>query len=316
MLILDTAIIQEVTIIKYVINKDFYMDINFAINVNENYTSAFFTLLTSILENSNLTNKYYLFVLTNYKLYKDKKFKKILNKFKHKYKNLEFEILNIEKQIILPSSIKSNTPISLWKLYLPLLNFNLKIGKILYIDVEMIACKDIAELYNEDITNYNFAACRDIYIINLAKKNTTIKDLIPSSNISDMTWEQYIKNILNLPSIDNYINSDVLLINLENICKAQIAPELINYISSNQLIFPVQDVLNKFNTKSVKILNSKWNFPSLNQNIKEKIKPYENNIGMINFKNNKYNNPLFIEKYNEYEKKFKKMITPFWKLTL
>lgn len=98
--------------------------------------------------------------------------------------------------------------------------------KILYLDYDTIACRDISELYDTDITNYEYAATKDYY-----------------------------GKIFISPK---YINSGVLLINVTKIKETNLFEKCLDLINTKKLGFPDQTALNKM-CISKKIMPRKFN---------------------------------------------------------
>ena len=104
-----------------------------------------------------------------------------------------------------------------------------KLNKILYIDADTIITEDLSELYNTDITNYYVAGVRDYWAI---------------TNNPDY------QSIIGIKSMDQYINSGVLLMNLDAMRKDNVEDKFNQYIDKNHCSgkhigkFHDQDVIN------------------------------------------------------------------------
>ena len=97
-------------------------------------------------------------------------------------------------------------------------------NKVLYLDCDTLVYKDLNEIYNYDITDKYYTGM-------LEEENRNIKGYI----------------------IKYYINSGVLLINLDNLRKDNIYTKIIEYLTmnNNTLTFPDQDTINAVcNTKN------------------------------------------------------------------
>lgn len=90
-------------------------------------------------------------------------------------------------------------------------------SKILYLDTDIIANRDIKELYDIDISQYEFAAVRD-----------------------------YLGKIFKYP---RYFNSGVMLMNLDEIRKTELFDKALKICRSKRLAFPDQDSLNRLSSK-------------------------------------------------------------------
>lgn len=111
------------------------------------------------------------------------------------------------------------------------------IDKVLYLDADMVCNGNIAELYDIDLEDAMWCACQD----NGIKE----KDL----------------DRLNLPHDTKYINSGMLLINLNKIRKYYEEKDITRLIRENheKLIYPDQDFINMIFSKEIKIISNKFN---------------------------------------------------------
>jgi len=116
------------------------------------------------------------------------------------------------------------TPYTLLRLFIDLIP-NMP-EKILYLDIDMMANKDISELYNTDITEYEYAAVR----------------------------EKYGSKIIR----PDYINAGMLLINMNKIKETKLLEKARNLIKTKKLIFADQDAIFWSTTKK-KLLPRKYN---------------------------------------------------------
>lgn len=98
--------------------------------------------------------------------------------------------------------------------------------KILYLDTDVCANKDISELYNIDVSDVEYAAVKDYY------------------------GKVFIRS--------KYVNSGVMLYNMKEIRKSGLFKKCRNFVNTKKAVFPDQTALNKFVTKK-KILPSKYN---------------------------------------------------------
>lgn len=126
--------------------------------------------------------------------------------------------------------------------------------KVLYLDCDTIVYKDLKEIYNYNIERYYYAGM-------LQKK---------SANINGY-------------KIKNYINSGVILINLENLRKDNIFSYILKYLRKNnkKLLFPDQDAINAVCHRKNAILPRKFvtiaycSLNSINKADIEKINSYK-----------------------------------------
>ncbi|MCI8654792.1 MAG: lipopolysaccharide biosynthesis protein [Clostridia bacterium] len=98
--------------------------------------------------------------------------------------------------------------------------------KILYLDIDMMANKDISELYNTDISEYEYAAVKEKYGSKLIRPD--------------------------------YINAGMLLLNMKKIKETKLLEKARNSIRTKKLIFADQDAI-YWNTTAKLLLPRKYN---------------------------------------------------------
>ncbi|MBQ8522532.1 MAG: hypothetical protein IJ458_02570 [Clostridia bacterium] len=98
--------------------------------------------------------------------------------------------------------------------------------KVLYLDIDVVAGGDISELYNYDITDYDYGAVKDYY------------------------GRVFINS--------KYINSGVMLLNMKRIRENKIFAKCRHLVNTKKMMFPDQSALNKFADKKL-FLPSKFN---------------------------------------------------------
>lgn len=109
------------------------------------------------------------------------------------------------------------------------------ISRVLYLDGDTIVNGDICELFDTDLTNYYCAGVSDIYIESVGYKKT-----------------------LGLDGL--YINAGVILFNLDEMRRTNIAEKLFKLTAENNFKYQDQDVINiAFNGK-IKELDCVYNF--------------------------------------------------------
>lgn len=114
------------------------------------------------------------------------------------------------------------------------------IDKILYLDPDLVIINSIKSFYNLDLTGKYFAGATHI-----SKQVNLINEVR-----------------LNMPSESEYINSGVLLMNLDLLRKEQNEQEVYDYIEENtiKLVLPDQDVINGlYADKMITVDASKYN---------------------------------------------------------
>lgn len=147
---------------------------------------------------------------------------------------LEFNQINSEKFSVIENF--NYTKASYLSSFFPMLFSKLK--KIIYLDNDIYVNLDIIELWKQDLSNVCLAAVRDTY-----------DGLNPLSCT------------LNHISSDTYFNSNVLIMNLENIRKyGDLSDALIQYCKNYpQSELPVQDAYNVIFRNSILFIDEKFN---------------------------------------------------------
>lgn len=99
-------------------------------------------------------------------------------------------------------------------------------SKVLYLDTDVVALKDIEELYNIDVTNYEFAGALDYY-------------------------GRWFYN-------PRYVNSGVMLLNIDNIRKSGLFKRTLNLCARRKIFLADQTSLNRL-CKNKLIIDRKYN---------------------------------------------------------
>lgn len=155
------------------------------------------------------------------------------------------------------------------------------ISKVIYFDCDVIVTTSLTNLFNVDVTNYAFAAVKDINK-RMLKKNP------------------------------NYVNSGVLLLNLDYWRKENIEEKLLNFTKENidNIKTGDQEVLNRCLFGKIKVIDDEWNVQSSNFTNRSS---YTNSPKAIHFvaRNKPWSKKSFSYHKNEYFKYLQ--LTP-WKL--
>lgn len=123
-----------------------------------------------------------------------------------------------------PNNVDRFTPYALLRIFADYYDFP---DKIIYLDVDTVINNDIAELYNQDIEDYEIGAVRDVFIFGLKLHKT-------------------------------YFNSGMLLMNMKKIKETRYLEKTRNLCNSKKMIFLDQDALN-YSVTYKKMLDRKFN---------------------------------------------------------
>ena len=210
-------------------------EIPIAMCLDNNYTLPTIVAMTSMLENvkEGTEYKYYILVPGDFT---DENKQKILS-LKEKYKSKQFEInfINMKDEF-------KTAKQSLWgaaayyRLRLP--SMLGQYGKCIYLDGDTIVNKDLSELYNIDLEDNYVGGIRDFGMNSERAKDFGMK------------------------SVDKYINSGVLLMNLKKLRDDRLEDKFKWFVENNKekLLYTDQDTLNVCCFDKIKILPLKYNF--------------------------------------------------------
>ena len=119
-------------------------------------------------------------------------------------------------------------------------------NKILYLDSDTVVNRDIAELYQENISDYFAGVVRDYDGIGCAYNLETGR-------------KHYMKTVLKISNCDDYFQSGVMLFNLSAIRAEYTVNDLLNAACDPAIQWGDQDVLNYLFRGRVKYLDNRWN---------------------------------------------------------
>ncbi|MDM8271817.1 glycosyltransferase family 8 protein [Thermophilibacter provencensis] len=121
------------------------------------------------------------------------------------------------------------------------------VDKAIYLDSDLIADADIAELFDVDVTGYPLAATRDA-------------DTIGQIEGYDTTVGPYLKNELGMSDPHDYFQAGVLLMNLAHL-RATVTPDEFLELSTQRMWrWLDQDVLNKVVNGNYVRVHMRWNY--------------------------------------------------------
>lgn len=118
--------------------------------------------------------------------------------------------------------------------------------KILYLDCDMVANRDVAELYDIDLGDCVLGAAKDI-------------DVAGQINLEQNHWREYALNSLGLKQPYDYFQAGVLIIDLDKLRELTSAEKLIQLARSQKWRCHDQDVLNVVCKNRVHYIPQRWN---------------------------------------------------------
>lgn len=119
-------------------------------------------------------------------------------------------------------------------------------SKVLYLDCDLIVCRDIAELYNEDIADNMIGAVHDV-------------DFAGQLNSPWLRMREYEKKIMGLKDPFKYFQAGVLLFNVTEMRKHISMGQLLDMAATGIYKYSDQDILNIVCEGKVKFLDMSWN---------------------------------------------------------
>ncbi len=118
--------------------------------------------------------------------------------------------------------------------------------KVLYIDVDMVAVADLAELYHTDVEGYLLAAAHD-------------PDTAGLYNGWQPDRKEYMDKELALENPYYYFQAGTLVMNLKEFRKTYTTKKILDVAASKEWWLLDQDILNKLCEHKVKYLDMSWN---------------------------------------------------------
>lgn len=133
--------------------------------------------------------------------------------------------------------------------------------KVLYLDGDMVALTDVAELYQTDVEGYLLASSRDL--CGMIAYYNPLTDL-----------RKYRDNTLGLKEPDNYFIDGMLLINIPEFRKRYSTKELLEFAASRDWRQHDQDVLNVLCEGRTKLVSAAWDVmvPEFNEYLPKELR--------------------------------------------
>lgn len=136
--------------------------------------------------------------------------------------------------------------------------------KILYLDSDLVVRKNLAELYDTDISEYAGAVIKD-YTMD-AKM---LFDIPIDYQGTRYNAQGYISEILGLDNFDSYFNAGVILFNLHKCRELWKYEDILDGFSKENYYLQDQDALNILMENHVLHLETGWNYQNVYSYLKE-----------------------------------------------
>ena len=208
---------------------------------DNNYAPYMSVLMISILKNAK-SNPFIDFYILVPDFFNDK-YKRIIQKDCKFYQNKQINYINMKDAF---SQTKRMISRITEQAYYRLMAADIlpeKYDKCIYLDIDTIVNFDISEFYNIDL--------EDNYVAGVRAPGYRY-DVFPSN------WNQFYSEKIGIPSIKQYINSGVIMLNLKKIREDNLTPTLCEEAQKN---YPTtdQDVINKVFYNKIKLLPFYYN---------------------------------------------------------
>ena len=118
--------------------------------------------------------------------------------------------------------------------------------KILYLDCDMVADHDVAELYDFDLKGAVIGAAKDI-------------DVAGQLNLNQNNWQTYATETLGLDSPYDYFQAGVLILDLDGLRRTMSSEDMIQMALTHSYRCHDQDILNIVCKNKVTYLPQQWN---------------------------------------------------------
>lgn len=211
---------------------------------NQAFVPVLAVMLQSILEQSTKEHNYDVIILTRDI---DSAYKKRLTSMLVGYDNFSLRVIDVSEYFDPYTLYVANRPDITVETYFRLIIPDLmeKYDKVLYLDGDMVANVDVAELHGVELGDLLLAASTDC-------------DSIGRYYKPERELKQYRDNVLKLQNPDQYFCAGALVMNLKELRKAYSAKELLELAASFEWRQHDQDVLNVIGQGKTKILSPAW----------------------------------------------------------
>ena len=211
---------------------------------NQAFVPVLAVMLQSIIEQSTQEHTYDVMILSRDI---DSTYEKRLHTMLKGYDNFSLRVIDVSEYFDQYSLYVANRPDITVETYFRLVIPELMAGydKVLYLDGDMIANVDMAELYAIELNEALLAASVDCNSIGCYHK-------------PEVDLKEYRDQVLKLQFPDQYFCAGVLVMNLEELRKAYSAKDLLELAASYEWLQHDQDVLNVIGQGRTKLLSPAW----------------------------------------------------------
>lgn len=226
---------------------------------NENYAITGAALIQSIIENSDPSCFYDLYIIEG-ALSEVSKFK--FNLMFRNIKHFRLSIINVDqyfenKDLNLHAHFSKET---YYRVLIPTIlpQYN----KVIYLDADMVVNKDVQELFDTDMGQKSVAAVKDYVMSGFIKHKIMCR-----GECGAFTAGEYLIQYLGMKNPQNYAQAGVLIFNTEKIRKTGVDQLILEEMCKNTYWFLDQDLLNKYLEDDIYYLDTHWNVLHGNNNV-------------------------------------------------
>lgn len=209
---------------------------------NQKYVPILYTCAQSIVEHTSAESQYEIYVFhTDITADSQKMFHDRLTR-----SNVKFTFINVSKKVagyILQAKEHITTETFYRFLILDILK---TYSKVVYLDCDMIICRDVAELYHTEMGDNLIAAALD-------------PDFAGQCNMKTSDMRRYCQNTLGLENPFKYFQAGVLVFNVQEMNKIITVEKLLEMSDTGIYRFSDQDILNVVCKGRVTYLDMAWN---------------------------------------------------------
>lgn len=223
------------------INKIYDNSINICFACNNTFFDYLVVCIHSILKNANKNDNYDIVILENCITKNNKEILK-----QHESNNVSIRFYDMPEIL---ENLDINLPFSIeqyFRLFIPYI-FK-KYDKVLYLDCNAVCLSDIAEIYNQNLEGNLIGAVKDFIVMNQI--------------IAEVDNEYYFDK-LRLSNPLNYINSGVMLLDIQKLLDFGFVDKSLDLLKTFQPKFVDQCIINKVVDGHFKFLDPKYNVSSI-----------------------------------------------------
>ena len=207
--------------------------INIAFALDKHYMKQLMVVIHSILSTGN--NSYHFWLLTDAPV----ELENYLQKNLSDASMCKFTVINMEQFFLnAPTPIQHITKATYYRLLIPEM---IPDHKCIYMDLDIIVNDDIRYLYDIDIEQYDIAG------------------VLALGYLKDSSWKKTYAEKIGIADLDSYINAGVLLMNLDQLRKANFSNIALE-MSKQEYPCSDQDIINLLCYGKIKLLPLKYNF--------------------------------------------------------